>query len=85
LSLLARHAIAAKDLAGPRGEPAARDWAGELAATLAANESCAAAYRRVRAAFDLWYLREFAKGQHRHMPPWRALLLAWRSAREGRR
>lgn len=84
LSLLARHGLRAQDLSGPQGEPAARDWAAELADVLASPAPVAPLYRRARSAFDEWHLRERAAGRTRRMPALRTLALAWRSARRGR-
>ncbi|HTA66576.1 MAG TPA: hypothetical protein VK753_13855 [Xanthomonadaceae bacterium] len=85
LSLLARHGLRAQDLSGPQGEPAACDWARELAAALPSQPFDAALYRRACGAFDGWHLRERAAGRTRRMPSLRALTLAWRSARQATR
>ncbi|MBS0458284.1 MAG: hypothetical protein JSS44_13275 [Proteobacteria bacterium] len=82
LALLARHGLTAAALAGPGGEPALRDWAGELAAALPRVPLEASLFRRARTGFDGWLLRERAAGRNRRMPPLRALLRAWTAARD---
>ena len=85
LSLLARHAITGSMLVELQGAPAVRDWAAELAAALPAHLGGSPLFRRTRAAFDGWFLKERATGHDRAaVPALRALRLAWRSARDGR-
>jgi hypothetical protein len=85
LSLLARHAITGSMLSQPQGAPAVRDWAADLAEALPGHLGGSPLFRRTRAAFDGWFLRERAAGHDRPaVPPLRALRLAWRSARQGR-
>lgn len=84
LSLLARHGNTGAELGQPGGEPVLRDWARELAEALPSDPSGACLYRRARAAFDGWRLRERARGARPLVPPFRAVLLAWRAARKAR-
>ena len=85
LSLLARHGITSAMLAQPQGAAAVSDWAAELASALPPDLRNATVYRRTRAAFDGWLLREHAAGRVRHtIPSLQALRLAWRAARTGR-
>ncbi|MBS0194928.1 MAG: hypothetical protein JSR34_11890 [Proteobacteria bacterium] len=88
LSLLARHGLTAAALDEARGEPVRRDWADELAGALSGLEPPqsldACLYRRCRAGFDAWLLRDYAAGRQRRMPPLRALRIAWRCARQQR-
>ena len=84
LTLLARHGLAGAALAQGEGEKALADWAGELASAMPTDLSATPLFRRTRAAFDAWRLRERAVGRDRRaVPPLSALRLTWRSARAG--
>ena len=83
LALLARHGITSAGLSQPQGMPAVADWAAELAAASPSDMAGAPLYRRTRAAFDTWFLRELAADRASgRLPSFRALQLAWRAARQ---
>lgn len=86
LSLFARHGITSSMLTQAQGVPVVADWAAELATMLPADVGGIALYRSTRAAFDTWFLHELAANRPRRpIPRLRALRLAWRTARAGRR
>jgi hypothetical protein len=85
LVLLARHGITGAALTQSQGMPAVADWAAELAAALPSDLAGTVLYRRTRAAFDAWFLRELAADRtFGKLSSLRALRLAWHAARQTR-
>ncbi len=81
LALLARHGIDAAELGRERGEPALRDWAGELVGAMPDGRWEGSVFRRCRTAFDALLLRGRAAGRARPLSSLRTLAEAWKAAR----